>query len=91
MTFTLTTTASENLHTKYQFNTQTADNGGAKVVENVDETGTASTREPDFAELHATYEIEYEQFLADIDVEITKRTQRLSKLESIVYGISLSE
>ena len=91
MTFTLTTTTSDNLHTKYRLNTQTADNGVAEVVENVDETSTDSVREPDFAELHATYEIEYEQFLADIDVEIAKRAQRLSRLESIVYGNSPSE
>lgn len=90
MTFTLTTTTSENLRTKYHLNTQTADNRGAKVIENVDETGTASVKEPDFAELHATYEIEYEQFLADIGVEIAKRAQRLSELESIVYGNSTS-
>jgi len=86
MTFTFTTITFENLQTKLHLNTQTAEIVDAKDIENVDEAGSAGGREPDFAELHASFEIEYEQFLADIGVEIAERAQRLLELESIVYG-----
>jgi reverse gyrase len=75
----------ENLQSKFHFDNQTAD------LEDVKETGSAIAREPDFAELHALYEIQYEQFLTDTSHEISKCAQRLSELESIVYGNPSSE
>ena len=84
MTFTITTTTSENAQTKSHPNTETAEIGDASVIENVDEADSARDREPDFAELHASFEIEYEEFLADIGIEIAICAQRLSELESII-------
>ncbi len=81
----LTNTTSENLQTKFHLN-QGADLVNAKDIKNVKEAGPASAREPDFAELHSLFQIQYEQFLTDTSDEIAKRAQRLSELESIVYG-----
>ena len=75
----------ENLQSKFHFDNQTAD------LEDVKETGSAIARELDFAELHALYEIQYEQFLTDTSHEISKCEQRLLELESIVYGNPSSE
>ncbi len=82
----LTNTTSENLQTKFHLNYQGADLVNAKDIKNVKEAGSASAREPDFAELHSLFQIQYEQFLTDTSDEIAKRAQRLSELESIVYG-----
>ena len=75
----------ENLQSKFHFDNQTAD------IEDVKETGSAIAREPGFAELHALYEIQYEQFLTETSHEISKCAQRLLELESIVYGNPSSE
>jgi len=76
----ITNTTIENLQSKFHFDNQTTD------LEDVKETGSAIAGEPGFAELHALYEIQYEQFLTDTSHEISKRAQRLSELKSIVYG-----
>lgn len=76
-----TNTTIENLQSKFHFDSPTADK----------ETRSAISREPDFAELHALYEIHYEQFLNDTSIEISKCTQKLRQLESIVYGEPYSE
>jgi hypothetical protein len=92
MTSTITPTIFENAQIKSHPNTETAEIGDASVIENVnvDEADSAREREPDFAELHASFEIEYEEFLADIGIEIAICAQRLSELESII-GKSPSE
>ena len=76
-------TTAENLQTKHHFKNKNADLGAAKKTK---EFGPAIGREPDFAELHALFEIQYKQFLTDTSDEIAKRAQRLLELESIVYG-----
>jgi hypothetical protein len=73
-------TTVENLKIKSPFNKQ-----------NVKEFGLVTNKEPDFAELHALFEIQYKQFLTDTSDEIAKRAQRLLELESIVHGDPLSE
>ena len=40
--------------------------------------------EPDFAELHALFEIQYEQLLTDTSDEIAKRSQKLLEFPSLV-------
>ena len=52
--------------------------------------GQARRREPDFAELHDSFEIQYQQFLTDTSHEIAKSAQRLLELNSIIYGDSRS-
>ena len=87
-------TTKENLHSKFYFANQTADIEDIEDIEDikdVKEVGPAIAREPDFVQLHALYEIEYEQFLMDTNHEIAKYTQRLLELESIVYGSPSSE
>jgi hypothetical protein len=73
----------ENLQSKFHFDNQTPD---IEDVKDVKESGSVITREPDVAELHALYEIEYEQFLTDTSHEISKCAQKLLELESIVFG-----
>ncbi len=72
----------ENLQSKSHFDTQTPD------IEDKDgkESRSAIAKEPDVVELHALYEVEYEQFLTDTSHEISKCAQRLLELESIVFG-----
>jgi hypothetical protein len=84
----ITDTTKENLQSKFHFDNKTAD---LEDINDVKETGSAITREPDVVELHALYENEYEQFLTDTSHEISKCTQRLLELESIVYGNPSSE
>ena len=87
----LTNTTSDNLQTKFHLNNQGAGLGNARDIKNVNEVRVASVREPNFAELYALFEIQYEQFLTDTSNEITKCAQRLSELKSIVYGNPISE
>ena len=84
----ITDITKENLQSKFHFDNQTAD---LEDIKDVKETGSAIARESDFAELHALYEIQYEQFLTDTSHEISKCAQRLLELESIVYGNPSSE
>jgi hypothetical protein len=79
----ITNTTIENLQSKFQSDNQTTD---LEDIKDVKETGSAIAREPDFAELHALYEIQYEQFLTDTSHDISKYAQRLLELESIVSG-----
>jgi hypothetical protein len=81
-----TKTTAENLHISFQFNEQGTDLDQVKDIKVMQEAGPAIVREPDFAELHALFEIQYEQFLMDTSNEIAKHAQRLLGLESIVYG-----
>ncbi len=81
----------ENLQSKFHFDNQTAYLEDVKDFKAIKENGSAIAREPDFAELHALYEIQYEQFLTDTSHEISKCEQRLLELESIVYGNPSSE
>jgi hypothetical protein len=76
----ITSRTTENPRTKFHFNTRDAD------LEDVKEARPAIVREPDFAELHDSFEIQYEQFLADTSDEIAISNQRLLELKSIVYG-----
>ncbi len=78
----ITNTTAGNLQTK----SRSTDGVNAKDAKAF---GPALVREPDFAELHALFEIQYKQFLSDTSDEIAKRAQRLLELESIVYGKSL--
>ena len=78
MTRIITNTAG-NTRTKFYLNGQSVD--FTKVIE----AGSVNVKEPDFADLHALYEIEYEKFITDTSVEIKKRTQKLLELESIVF------
>ena len=73
----ITNTTIENLQSKFHFDNQTADLEDREDVKDIKETGSAVAREPDFAELHASFEIQYEQFLTDTSHEISKCAQRL--------------
>jgi hypothetical protein len=79
MSQTITQTPTKNLKTKFHFNNQDADLEDFNKAESGDEEG------PDFSELHALFESQYQQFLTDTSDEITKCSQRLVKLESILY------
>ena len=81
-------TTAEHLQIKSHFKNKNADPGEVKKVKDF---GPAIGREPDFAELHALFEIQYKQFITDTSDEIAKRAQRLLELESIVYGNPLSK
>jgi len=76
---------SKNLPTKSYLNDQGADLGNARDIKNVNDVSRAGVGEPDFAELHTLFQIDYEQFLKDTSNEIEKRTQRLLELKSILY------
>jgi hypothetical protein len=91
MTLTSGNTVSDNLRTKFHLNDPDTSPGNAREVKKVNEAGPASVREPNFAELHALFKIQYEQFLTDTSDEIAIRTRRLSELKSIVYGNPPSE
>jgi hypothetical protein len=82
----VTNTTSKNLPTKSYLNNQGADLGNAGDIKNVNDVSRAGVREPDFAELHALFEIDYEQFIKDTSDEIEKRTQRIMELKLILYG-----
>jgi hypothetical protein len=91
MTLTPRNITSDTLHTKFHLNDPDSSLGNVKDVKKVNEAGPASVREPNFAELHALFKIQYEQFLTDTSDEIAIRTRRLSELKSIVYGNIPSE
>jgi len=91
MTLIPRNTTSVSLHTKFHLNDPDASLGNAKDVKRVNDAGPTSVREPNFAELHALFIIQYEQFLTDTSDEIATRTRRLSELKSIVYGNLPSE
>jgi len=77
----------KNLQIKYHFNDRRADLDDPCGV---DMAGPARIAEPDFAELHNSFEIQYEQFLTDTNDEIAKSAQKLLELNSLVHGDSPS-
>ena len=77
----------ENLQLKYDFDNRST---GLDGPQNEDAAGPAQTGEPDFAELHNSFEIQYEQFLTDTNDEIVRSAQMLLELNSLVSGASAS-
>lgn len=82
-----THTTNENVPTKIQETSAVVTVGDAQDIKDLG-VGASNSKEPDFFELHAQFEIQYQQFITDTSDEITKRAQRLEELEAIVYGTS---
>jgi hypothetical protein len=77
----------ESLQSKSYMDHPNTDPEDVKALKDLVETGTVTAKEPDFAELHALFEMEYEQFITDTNHEILKCTQKLSELKAL-YGDS---
>lgn len=82
-----TNTTNESMPTKIHEVSTVVHAGAVNDIKDLN-VGANSPKEPDFFELHAQFEIQYQQFITDTSDEITKRAQRLEELEAIVYGTS---